>query len=266
MSRILTSGAVRVNLSGRLRATRDSGQARRVRQRSIRVRSDGKILLGTAVDGRVLSLRVQSVPSDHRFVEEVPLRSIADALVTWGPAGVLLLAVLDSAGIPLPTGVDALIVATSAASPESATLVTLLAVGGSLLGNLVLFSIARTGGRRYLERHLRAERARRFHQWFHRYGLLTVFIPGLVPIPLPMKVFVISAGALGVRLTHFLLVVLLARVPRYAALAYLGAKVGEHSLAYLKDRAGYLILFSAALTLFLILLIRLTDRLRAEQP
>lgn len=175
-----------------------------------------------------------------------------------------LLAVLDSAGIPLPTGVDALIVATSAASPASAVLVSVLAVAGSLLGNLVLFSIARAGGRRYLESHLRGERTKRFHAWFQRYGLLTVFIPALVPIPLPMKIFVISAGALGIRLTHFLCVVLLARAPRYAALAYVGAQVGEHSLSYLRDHAAHLLLFAAALALFLVLLINVVDRLRNQ--
>ena len=34
---------------------------------------------------------------------------------------------------------------------------------------------------------------------FQHYGMLTVFISAISPIPMPMKLFVISSGALGVR-------------------------------------------------------------------
>ena len=60
-------------------------------------------------------------------------------------------------------------------------------------------------------------------RWFHRYGLITVFIPAMFPIiPLPLKVFVISAGVLHTRFSRFLAVILLARVIRYFGEAYIG--------------------------------------------
>ena len=62
--------------------------------------------------------------------------------------------------------------------------------------------------RRKGSRALRLRRPRRaFRTWFMRYGLVTVFIPALLPIPfLPFKAFAACAGALGVTRTRFLLV------------------------------------------------------------
>ena len=63
-------------------------------------------------------------------------------------------------------------------------------------------------------------------EWFHRYGLLTVFIPALTPIvPLPLKVFVISAGALRAPFVKFLAVIVVARVIRYFGEVYLGIQL-----------------------------------------
>jgi len=189
--------------------------------------------------------------------------SIVKALISWGPLGVLILAALDSAGIPLPAGVDALLIAVAAVNPGVAYLSALLGVVGSAAGNLFLFLVARKGGELYLDRHTQSERARRFRLWFQRYGLLTVFIPALVPIPLPMKVFVLSAGALGVSPKLFLAVVLAARVPRYLGLAYLGARLGEGSTAWLRGHAWHLAGFAAGLFVVLFALVKLVEKRRS---
>jgi len=58
--------------------------------------------------------------------------------------------------------------------------------------------------------------------------MLTVFIPAVTPVlPLPLKVFVVSAGALKTPFSKFLAVILLARVIRYFGEAYLGILLGE---------------------------------------
>ena len=36
----------------------------------------------------------------------------------------------------------------------------------------------------------------RFRQCFQRFGLVTVYVPALMPVPMPLKFLVISAGAL----------------------------------------------------------------------
>ncbi|MBC7927752.1 MAG: VTT domain-containing protein, partial [Bryobacteraceae bacterium] len=135
------------------------------------------------------------------------------------------------------------------------------AIVGSTAGNLFLFSVARRGGQLLLRKRIASKRAMQFRTWFDRYGLLTVFISALVPLPImPMKIFVLCAGALGSPILRFALVFIAARVPRYLALAYLGRAMGDNALAWLRDHVLHLTAFGAALFLILWLMIRFADK------
>lgn len=188
------------------------------------------------------------------------MKHILDTLVSWGPAGVFLVAILDSAGVPNPGGMDALLLLVTIVNPARAWLCAGLAIAGSLIGCLILFYIARRGGEKYLDRCTTSRRGAQFRAWFSRYGLITVFIPALLVIPLPLKFFVVCSGALRVRPTSFALVVTAARAPRYFALAYLGSKLGHGSLPWLKQHAWHMVIAAAALFLFLYLLVRWAER------
>jgi len=188
------------------------------------------------------------------------VQRFVELLISWGPLGIFALAILDSAGVPLPAAVDALVIATAAVSPGQALLAASAAVLGSAIGCMFLFFLARRGGQAYLDRATTSGRAAKFREWFQTYGLITVFIPGLLPIPLPLKVFVLSAGALGVKPQHFLAVVLAARVPRYFGLALLGAHLGYNTVPWLKDNVAYLLLFAAVLGIALGYAVKLRAR------
>src|SRR5262249_37192581 len=150
-------------------------------------------------------------------------QQLRDLLVGLGPGGLFLLAFVESCGIPNPGGTDwAVVVLTIARSNEALTFV-ILATLGSLLGNIVFYCIMRKGGEKLLGRFPAKGRGARMRLWFHHYGLVTVFITALIPLPfMPFKVFAACAGALGVGLRRFLIVLGAARLPRYAGLAYLG--------------------------------------------
>ncbi len=148
--------------------------------------------------------------------------------------GLFLLALLDSTGIPIVGGVDALLTVLAYQKPEWAYACAGLAVLGSLIGSLILFFIARKGGQKYLDRLTQGARGQRFRNWFDRYGLVTVFVPAISVLPMPMKAFVACAGVLGIRPLAFALTVLLARVPRYFFLAWLGREMGDQALAWIK--------------------------------
>ena len=174
-----------------------------------------------------------------------------------------MLALVESAGIPNPGGTDALLLVVTIARPEEAILCAALAVIGSLIGSLFFFQLTRKGGKKFLARRMAAGRGARFRAWFQRYGLVTVFISALLPIPvLPLKVFIACAGAMGVTRTRFMLVMLAARVPRYAGLAYLGARLGEDSLGWTRSHMWRL--GGVAVVLFVVLygLIRWLGRSR----
>lgn len=185
---------------------------------------------------------------------------MTDFLVTLGPWGVLLLAFVDSAGIPLSVGVDALILLLAVRSPDTAILNVALAVAGSTIGTLGLFYAARKGGQKYVDREAPESRTGRFRAWFRNYGLLTVFVPSAVPFPMPMKPFVILSGAFGIRTLMFTAVVVVGRILRYGGEAWLGVQMGEHSGQYLKDHRWHLLAFGFGLFAVLFLFAKLRAR------
>ena len=190
------------------------------------------------------------------------LHQISEALIQYGPWGIFVLALLDSCGVPMPAVLDALVIYVAVKSPERGYLTAAMAVLGSLAGNGGLFLMARFGGRVALKPPAPG-RPQRFRTWFGRYGLVTVFIPALLPIPLPLKVFVISAGVMHTPVSRFLSVILAARLTRYFGEAWLGVSMGEGAQDFLTRNAWTLTGAALALAFLLVGLIKLSDRRRA---
>jgi membrane protein YqaA with SNARE-associated domain len=194
------------------------------------------------------------------------LKNFTAALIAFGPLGIFLMSVIDSAGIPLPQGTDIALILLSTKTPERAWILASLATVGSVIGNLILFMMARRGGRRFLDKSTKPGRSQKFRMWFDRYGLATVFIPAVVPlIPLPLKIFVISAGALRMRARSFVLVLTAARIIRYFGEAWVGVKLGEQSTAFLKHNVGWFLLGALVCLGCFYVLIRLSDHYRARR-
>jgi membrane protein YqaA with SNARE-associated domain len=177
--------------------------------------------------------------------------------VSWGPGGVFLLAIADSTGVPMVGGVDALIVLVAIVNRSQAYLAAATAIMGSLVGSLILFLIARKGGEEYHRHHTSSARGAKLRAWFHEYGLLTVFVPAFVPIiPLPLKIFIISAGAMEESPVTFSMVLLAARIPRYMFLAWLGTRLGKDTLPFLRHHIWELIFLASGLFLLLYFVVR----------
>jgi membrane protein YqaA with SNARE-associated domain len=192
------------------------------------------------------------------------LHQVSDALIRFGPWGVLLLSLLDSLGVPMPAAMDALLIYVAWKSPERAWFTAAMAVAGSIAGNCGLFFGARHGIRRFMKPPPEPGQPQKFRAWFRRYGLVTVFIPALLPIPLPLKVFVISAGVLHTPVSHFVGVIVLARCIRFFSEAYLGMRLGQDAQAFLNHNAWTLIGIALSLALVLFWVIRLGDRRRSR--
>lgn len=188
------------------------------------------------------------------------MKRLLETLLSWGPLGLFLFAIADGVGLPTPGGLDALLIVLCAHTPSQAYGFAGLALLGSLIGCLILFWMARKGGEAVLKPYRDRPRFVRFERWFQHYGLLTVFIPALVPIPMPLKFFILCAGALEVTPVAFFFVLLAARIPRYLGLAYLGSK--GRTLGWFTSYIWEL--FASAVVLFVILyvLIKLIDRRR----
>jgi membrane protein DedA with SNARE-associated domain len=187
-------------------------------------------------------------------------RHLTDILIAWGPLGILLLSILDSAGVPVAGVFDFLLVLIAVEKPSVAWLCAGFAVLGSTVGNSMLFWAARKGGSGFMARAAPEGRAAKFRRWFRRYGMVTVFIPALIPIPMPLKLFVISAGVTGTALAEFIGVVLVARILRYFGEAWLGVTLGRESTAFLKSHTWHFVAGAVMLFLVLYAVIRIRDR------
>jgi len=191
------------------------------------------------------------------------LKHLVETLIEYGPLGLFVIGVLDSMGIPLPAAMDALLLTYSVSHPEKAYFAAAVAVIGSLGGNILLFRAARMGGRRFVNQDTPEAEQHKFRRWFNRYGLLTVFIPAIVPfVPLPLKVFVISAGAMHTPMSRFLVVILAARILRYFSEAYLGILLGENAQGFLRQNAWSIVGVAAIAALLFVFAIKWYDRRR----
>lgn len=190
------------------------------------------------------------------------MKGLLQTLISWGPWGVFTIAVVDGAGVPSPGGLDWLLVLLSVNEPQLAYGLAGLAILGSLIGGLFLYWIARRGGETMLKKYRARPRFVRFEKWFQRYGLLTIFIPALIPIPMPLKFFVLCAGVFEVPIITYFLVMLVARVPRYLALAYLGSQLGRESWPWLKAHTWHLVGIATAMFVVLYLMILIAEKRR----
>lgn len=194
------------------------------------------------------------------------MNQFLELLKSWGPLGAFLVALIDGAGLPNPGGPDYLLLFLAWKQPGTAYWAALASVAGALIGSFILYSIARKGGRKYLDSKASGPRAMRFRQWFDRYGLVTVFIPAVVPfIPLPMKVFVLSAGALGVGPMAFVAVMAAGKLPRFLSVSYLGRALGANAESWARHHIPHFAVGAAALVLFLYLLLKVAERFRSRK-
>lgn len=194
------------------------------------------------------------------------MRHLRDVLISWGPAGLLLLATLENAGPPTPGGTDWVLLFLAAARPEAAMLCAALAIVGSVVGSAIFFEVMRRGGEKMLAKYTSSGRGARFRGWTQHYGLVTVFVSALIPLPiLPFKVFVACTAAMGVSRRRFLLVLTMARIPRYLALAYLGQQLGENSWDWLRSHTWQLLALAVVIGLGLWAFVRRADRMRLTE-
>jgi membrane protein YqaA with SNARE-associated domain len=162
-------------------------------------------------------------------------RWFVEHIVPLGAPGLFLLAFIDSAGLPIPQGVDVLLFAQTAANPSGALFYASLATAGSVLGCLVLYCISRTAGHAALARRTSPERIDAMRRQFEKYEALTLVLPTMIPLPLPMKLFIIAGGVFQVRVSQFVLAVGFARAVRFFGIALLARYYGDQAWAYLRQ-------------------------------
>jgi membrane protein YqaA with SNARE-associated domain len=106
-------------------------------------------------------------------------------------------------------------------------LLALTAIAGSILGGYTTWRLGRKGGEAALKRWVSARLLARIVRWFEHHPVLSVFLPAVLPPPIPLSPFVLAAGALGVTLKQFLAAFGAARIVRYSLIAWLAVAYGR---------------------------------------
>jgi membrane protein YqaA with SNARE-associated domain len=161
----------------------------------------------------------------------VPLHhtAVPHWLTNLGPLGLFFVAVVDSSPVPLPIpGSTDLLLLWFVAHNGEPWLLVLSAIAGSLAGGYITWRIGRKGGEAALPRYVPARLLKRVVTWVEHHPVLSVFLPAILPPPIPLSPFVLASGALGVSRIRFLLVFGAARALRYVFIAWLAVKYGRH--------------------------------------
>jgi membrane protein YqaA with SNARE-associated domain len=149
-------------------------------------------------------------------------------LTHLGAFGLFSVAVVDSSVVPLPLpGSTDLLLLWLVAHGGNPWLLAPCAVAGSILGGYTTWHIGRRGGEAALHRYVPARLLGRTVKWVERHRILAIFLPGLLPPPIPLLPFALSCGALDVSRARFLGIFGAARSLRYSFIAWVGLTYGR---------------------------------------
>ena len=158
---------------------------------------------------------------------------LRDILLALGVPGLFLIALLDSAGVPLPGGVDIVLMLLSWQQPSLVVAIALVAAVGSTLGCLILYRVGRTGGEVALRR-LDPEKRRWVTEKIRENDTMAVLVAVLAPPPLPTKIFILVAGFVEMPWLRFVAAVFTGRMIRFGGEAYLAVRLGDQALETLQ--------------------------------
>lgn len=190
--------------------------------------------------------------------------SVKEYLLAFGLPGLFAIAFLDSAGVPLPGGVDLVVMLLSWQRPELFILVALVAAIGSTAGCWVLYRLARVGGDAMLARFPK-EKQEWVTEKVRRNDILAVSVAMLGPPPFPTKLFILVAGVVRMDWRRFVAAVFFGRFIRYLGEAYLAVRLGDRAMATLQE--NYLTIAVALVAMVVVVLVgrRLVSRSAAAQ-
>jgi membrane protein YqaA with SNARE-associated domain len=151
------------------------------------------------------------------------LLSLGSWLERLGGVGLILLGLADNSVVPMPGSMDALTIVLSAHQKSWWPYYAVMATIGGIVGAYVTYGLGFKSGEQALEKRLPKKKAERIYKLFKRYGFWSLFVPGLLPPPVPYSPFLIVAGALKYPKRYFLVAVGVARAIRYGLLAWLGS-------------------------------------------
>lgn len=162
--------------------------------------------------------------------------------------GVFVIAFADSALLGMP--VD-LVVATYVHQDRHRMLLYVaMASLGSALGSIPLYLIGYLGGEKVLRKRISEERFLKIHASFERHEFWALMFPGMMPPPLPFKIFVLAAAVFEMRFRDFLVAIFAGRFVRFLVesllVLWFGPQILELFVAVFKRHWGWALIAAVA--------------------
>ena len=170
------------------------------------------------------------------------------AMSIGGP-GLFFIAFLDSSFLSLPEINDILVIWMVTQRKELMLYYAAMATLGSLTGCLTLYYVGRKGGERLLRGRFSESQLDRAFSLFHRYGMLAILVPALLPPPAPFKVFVLMAGVAGMSKLNFILAIAIGRGIRYLTEGVLAVQFGDQAIEFVRHNGQVVSLTLAGVAL-----------------
>lgn len=145
---------------------------------------------------------------------------IVEAVRAWadgaGATGVFIVAVLDSSVLALPNATDALIMYLTIQQPALWWYYAAVATAGAIVGSLPLYLLAKRGGEAFMARRMSGPRSASAVNWYRRSAFSAIAVPAFVPPPMPLKIFILLAGATALAPWRVVTALVLGRGTRHA--------------------------------------------------
>lgn len=148
---------------------------------------------------------------------------------TLGIWGVFVIAFADSALLGMP--VDFIVATYVYQDRRRMLLYVAMASLGSALGSIPLYIIGYLGGEKVLRKRIPEERFLKIHRSFEQHEFWALMFPGMLPPPMPFKIFVLAAAVFEMNFTHFLFAIFAGRFVRFLVLSVLVLYFGPDIVA-----------------------------------
>jgi len=147
--------------------------------------------------------------------------------------GVFVIAFTDSALLGMP--VDFIVATYVYQDRKRMLLFICMASLGSALGSIPLYVIDYLGGEKVLRKRISEERFLKIHRSFEQHEFWALMFPGMLPPPMPFKIFVLGAAVFEMKFRDFLIAIFAGRFVRFLVLSLLVLWFGPQIVALFGD-------------------------------
>jgi membrane protein YqaA with SNARE-associated domain len=138
--------------------------------------------------------------------------------------GAFVIAFADSALLGMP--VDFIVATYVYQDRKRMLLYVAMAALGSTLGSIPLYIIGYLGGEKVLRKRISEDRFMKIHRSFEQHEFWALMFPGMLPPPVPFKIFVLGAAVFEMRFRDFLVAIFAGRCVRFLVLSLLVLSFG----------------------------------------